>query len=70
MGALVGDAAGAVLEFVRFKDDDVHTALTFPGGGAMKVGKGQITDDGELTLCLARGLINGKGKMDLVYILE
>lgn len=48
----------------------VKNAITFPGGGALAMKRAQITDDGELTLCLARGLINGKGKMDLVYILE
>jgi ADP-ribosylglycohydrolase len=34
----------------------VRHALTFPGGGAHGVGPGQFTDDGELALCLARGL--------------
>lgn len=30
----------------------------------------QITDDGELTLSLARGLIKGKGKLNLFEILD
>ena len=30
----------------------------------------QITDDGELTLSLARGLIGGNGKLNLFKILE
>lgn len=53
-GALVGDACGATLEFY---DDDIteeiaRRAMTMPGGGSLRVGPGQITDDGELTLAL------------------
>lgn len=39
-----------------------------PGGGVHKVGPGQITDDGELSISLAKGLINGKGKLNLNLI--
>ncbi|MBN2450862.1 MAG: ADP-ribosylglycohydrolase family protein [Lentisphaeria bacterium] len=58
LGALVGDAAGAVLEFVGRAIDarDVERALTLPGGGVLELAPGQVTDDGELTLCLARAL--------------
>jgi ADP-ribosyl-[dinitrogen reductase] hydrolase len=61
-GALAGDAAGATLEFIGRKptDDEVEKALTMPGGGFLEVAPGQITDDGELTLCLARALANSK----------
>ena len=31
---------------------------------------GQITDDGELTLCLLNGLINGKGNLNLKEIVK
>lgn len=53
-GALVGDACGATLEFY---DDEIteqiaRRAMTMPGGGSLRVGRGQITDDGELTLAL------------------
>lgn len=50
LGAFVGDAAGAVLEFVRhnIEDEHVEQALKFEGGGAMKVSPGQITDDSEM----------------------
>lgn len=58
LGALIGDAAGATLEF--FERDptskDVAWAMSMPGGGDLQVAPGQITDDGELTLCLARAL--------------
>ncbi len=58
LGALVGDAAGATLEFIHRKPTEVEVnhAMTMPGGGFLKVAPGQITDDGELTLCLAHAL--------------
>ena len=38
IGAFVGDAAGAVLEFKSsIKQVDVEKALTFPGGGVLHV---------------------------------
>jgi ADP-ribosylglycohydrolase len=54
LGALVGDASGAVLEFARraITEIDVEKALSMPGGGVWKVAPGQITDDGELTMSL------------------
>lgn len=58
IGALVGDAAGAYLEFIGHKPspEEVEKALTMPGGGIWELAPGQITDDGELTLCLAQAL--------------
>ena len=57
LGALVGDAAGAVLEGERtVTSEKVERALTMPGGGFLRVGPGQITDDGELTLTLWQAL--------------
>lgn len=58
LGALVGDAAGGPLEFILRTphDEDVAEALRFPGGGIHRLAPGQITDDGELTICLAHGL--------------
>lgn len=53
LGALVGDAAGAILEFQdSITPDNVTHALQMPGGGGLRMGPGQITDDGELTLAL------------------
>jgi ADP-ribosyl-[dinitrogen reductase] hydrolase len=59
LGALVGDAAGAVLEFMAGPptEEQVEHAITMPGGGRMRVGRGQVTDDGELTMTLWQGLI-------------
>ena len=58
LGAFVGDASGATLEFLGRKPgaDDVKRALAMVGGGCWRVAPGQVTDDGELALCLARSL--------------
>ncbi|KAG6582786.1 ADP-ribosylglycohydrolase family protein [Phytophthora cinnamomi] len=59
LGLLCGDAAGATLEFARgvITEPHVSHAMTMPGGGVFGVGKGQITDDSELALSLAHGLL-------------
>lgn len=58
LGALCGDAAGATLEFLTSEPSPEQTkwAMGMPGGGKLNVAPGQITDDGELTLCMARAL--------------
>ena len=58
LGAFVGDASGATLEFFGRKPgaDDVGKALSMVGGGCWGVAPGHVTDDGELALCLARSL--------------
>lgn len=58
LGALAGDAAGAVLEFLDRAPTraEVERALTYPGGGVLRVAPGQVTDDGELTICLLHAL--------------
>jgi len=43
-------------------------AISMPGGGCHKVGAGQITDDGELTMCLTHAFASAEGKMDLNQI--
>jgi ADP-ribosylglycohydrolase len=59
LGALVGDAAGAVREFFgrALEASDVEHALAMPGGGTWNVAPGQITDDGELTMSLLNALV-------------
>lgn len=59
VGALVGDSAGARLEFLGHRPDDgeLDDALAMKGGGVFRVAPGQVTDDGELTLALARALV-------------
>lgn len=68
LGALVGDAAGATLEFIGHKPSlaEAKHAMTMPGGGVWRVAPGQITDDGELALSLARAL----AEMDHIFQLE
>lgn len=63
LGALAGDAAGAVLELQSADPTaaEVERALTFPGGGVWMVAPGQVTDDGELTMCLLRALAESNG---------
>lgn len=39
-----------------------------PGGGPHKLAPGQITDDGELSLCLMQAIINGNGQLDPIEI--
>ncbi len=67
LGACVGDAAGATLEFLgrQPEPDEVAVAMHMKGGGVWRVAPGQITDDCELALSLARGLAQ-----DLSYSLE
>jgi ADP-ribosylglycohydrolase len=58
LGALVGDAAGATLEFCRcpVTEEMALNSMKMPGGGNIRAGPGQITDDGELTLTLWHSL--------------
>src|SRR5262245_3664460 len=62
LGACIGDAAGATLEFLGRvpSQEEVLRAMTMPGGGFFKLAPGQITDDGELTICLARALSSSR----------
>lgn len=58
LGVRVGDAAGATLEFFGRKSvgTDVERAMETVGGWPLRTAPGKITDDRELTLCLARAL--------------
>ncbi len=70
LGALFGDAAGAILEFYRkgtITREVAYNAMHMPGGGVHIVGSGQITDDGELTLTLYRALQRNKNIRTLGY---
>ena len=69
-GALIGDAAGSVMEFKFVStlptEADVISALALNGGGVFRLAAGQITDDGELTLSLLRAL----GQHHGIYIAD
>lgn len=58
LGACVGDAAGATLEFYHgpISEEVALKSMRMPGGGSLGVGPGQITDDGELTITLWQAL--------------
>lgn len=59
IGAFIGDAAGARLEFLGRKPSgfELDDALAMKGGGVFGVAPGQVTDDGELTIALSRALV-------------
>ena len=62
LGGWCGDAAGATLEFCykTITNNMVDTAIKMPGGGAIGVGPGQITDDSELEIAILNGLVKSK----------
>lgn len=62
-GALIGDAAGGVLEFMGRKPtrEEVQKALDMPGGGVFNLAPGQFTDDGEMTVALLSSLAQSNG---------
>ena len=62
-GALIGDAAGGVLEFMGRKPtkEEVQKALDMPGGGVFNLAPGQFTDDGEMTVALLNSLAQSNG---------
>ena len=63
IGALVGDAAGGVLEFLGRipTPPECERALVMPGGGVFDLAPGQFTDDGEMTVTLLRELAKNSG---------
>ena len=68
-GAFIGDSIGSYLEFNCHPSDKiVDEAMTMSGGGTFNLVPGQVTDDSELALCLAQGLISGNGYLHLDHI--
>jgi ADP-ribosylglycohydrolase len=65
LGALIGDASGASLEFMKtVTEEELDNAMLMNGGGPLNIGPGQITDDSELAMCLLLGLAEAKGKFN------
>ncbi|PCJ54344.1 MAG: hypothetical protein COA79_22035 [Planctomycetota bacterium] len=62
LGALIGDSIGSKLEFLGKlpSKQNVDEAMKMVGGGYWKVAPGQITDDGELTISLAKALVENE----------
>lgn len=60
LGAFYGDASGGTLEFYGgpFSKEEAINAMNLPGKGKLWLGEGQVTDDSELAMCLATGLLN------------
>lgn len=53
LGAAVGDACGVTLEFkAKVTREEALKAMRYPGGGPHGVGRGQVSDDTELAVCL------------------
>ena len=57
-GVAVGDALGATTEFMTPAQirDRYGVLRDIVGGGWLKLSPGQVTDDTEMTLCVARGI--------------
>lgn len=71
IGMAIGDALGATVEFmtpteIRAKHG-VHQELI--GGGWLKLKPGQVTDDTEMALCIARAVVES-GQWDLSRIAD
>jgi len=65
-GVAVGDALGATAEFMtpaRIRER-FGTLRDIVGGGWLNLSPGQVTDDTEMTLCVARGIVRS-GRWDL-----
>ena len=71
VGGAVGDALGATTEFMkpdRIRETlGVHREIT--GGGWLKLLPGQVTDDTDMTLCVARAIAE-RGGWDLAAIAD
>lgn len=63
IGLAVGDALGAPVEFMtRGEIRDKYGALKeMVGGGWLRLKPGQVTDDTEMSLCLARAIVKAGG---------
>jgi ADP-ribosylglycohydrolase len=66
-GQIIGDALGTRYEFLssnktklKIKEDMVNKFLPILGEGPFYKGEGEVTDDGELALCLIYSLLNKK----------
>ena len=69
-GALIGDAAGGVLEFMGRKPtkEEVQIAMDMPGGGVFNLAPGQFTDDGEMTVALLNSLALSDGSYRVSHV--
>lgn len=63
IGSAIGDALGAPVEFMtRGEIKDKYGVLReMVGGGWLRLKPGQVTDDTEMSLCIARGIADARG---------
>ncbi len=63
LGVAVGDALGAPMEFMTSGEIAAKYGRLneMVGGGWLRLKPGQVTDDTEMTLCLARGIVTAGG---------
>lgn len=61
LGLAIGDALGATVEFMTASEiraqHGVHRKLT--GGGWLRLRPGEVTDDTQMSLCIARSIVGG-----------
>jgi ADP-ribosylglycohydrolase len=74
LGMAVGDALGTTYEFARIDQPDYPTLATAPatdvvGGGPFELKPGQITDDTQMAICIARSLVKAR-PLDLADLAE
>lgn len=63
VGMAIGDALGATLEFMTASEIKAKYGLfkDITGGGWLRLKPGQITDDTEMALCIARAIVEAQG---------
>ena len=62
---------GAFLEFKRsVTDAELEAALKMEGGGTMRTGAGQVTDDSEMAMCLLQALGRKDGLSEEVLTVQ
>jgi ADP-ribosylglycohydrolase len=67
IGAFIGDSIGSLLEFKsHVSEEEADLALTMPGGGPFNLIPGQVTDDSELAIALARALTWNSPEHDIL----
>ena len=63
LGMAIGDALGATLEFMTVQEIRAKYGVfrNITGGGWLRLKPGQITDDTEMALCIARAIVRSQG---------
>lgn len=70
-GAVLGDVIGAHVENDKaVTKEKIAKSFTISGGGIRNLDSGQPTDDSELTMAVAKGLVAGKGVLNLNLIAQ